>query len=518
MPRKNQPNMKRLLLVLSVIISINTLGQIPITNRQWLNYQLLNDTSNNFQAFDLRGFNFNKNKTLGPEGLISKRSKEKSIQILPILNLGIGNETFASGAGAAVAFISKKFNGFIAPSIGVEKLSYLDLKSTLETHNIRGKGYAERFNGPTFLNAEIPFSLAYNPSKFFTLMIGNGRHHIGAGSSSVILSDYSRNHPYAAIQTKVWKLRYTNLFSGYYQENNTTQLFYNPNKFSTTHYLEIIASKKFTLGLFETVIFKSKDTLVTRSFDINYLNPIIFYRPVEYSTGSSDNVLMALNMTYNPFEKFQIFGQFLIDEFLFAYLRADIQHFINPSKPTADPWGWWANKHAGLLGFKWKEPFSIPGVLLHTEVSYARPYIFTHLNSKENYGNNNLPLSHHLGANFDQWLTYLTYAKNNLMVELSYRYWQQGLDEFSNQNWGSNINLSYNTRQSEFGNYLLQGYLSTYQKISFSANYLVIPQVNMSVFLNASYIQQNLPNNFTYREPLLNFGIKTNLFNNYTEI
>ena len=156
--------------------------------------------------------------------------------------------------------------------------------------------------------------------------------------------------------------------------------------------------------------------------------------------------------------------------------------------------------------------------MLHTEVSYARPYIYTHLNSKENYGNNNLPLSHHLGANFDQWLTYLTYAKNNLMVEISYRYWHQGLDEFSNQNWGSNINLSYNTRQSEFGNYLLQGYLSTYQKISISANYLVIPQVNMCVFLNASYIQQNLPKNFTYREPLVYFGIKTNLFNNYTEI
>ena len=507
--------MKRLAFLFLLVFSYSAFSQIPIINRQLNNYKLIADTSNNFHAFDLRGLDFEENSHSN-KSLIQQ--KNKPIQVFPLLNLGLGNKTFIAGGGVAITLKSKKVSGFFAPSAGIEKLSYLDLRSTIHTKNISGKGFAEPLNGSTYTNIDMPFAINYNPSKFFSLTVGNGRQQIGSGQNSILLSDNSRSHPYAAIQTKVWKLRYTNLYSGYFQQNNSTQLFYNPNKFSTTHYLEFIPNKKFSIGFFETVVFKSSDTLVTRGYDLNYLNPIIFYRPVEYSTGSSDNVLMGLNISYNPFKKFNLFGQFLIDEFLFAYLKADVQHFFNPNANTAQPSGWWANKHAGLMGFKWKEPFSLKGILLHSEISYARPYIFTHLSNKENYGNNNLPLGHHLGANFEHWLTFLTFAKNNLMVEFSYELGKQGLDRNQTENWGSNVNLSYNTRQNEFGNYMLQGFLSTYQKTTISVNYLIIPQVNMSVFGTASFIRQNMPNGFNYQEPLFFIGIKTNLFNNYTQI
>ncbi len=81
--------------------------------------------------------------------------------------------------------------------------------------------------------------------------------------------------------------------------------------------------------MFEAIIFENRDTLGRKfTYDVNYLNPVIFYRPVEYSIGSGDNVLMGLNFKYKIFNNHLLYGQFVIDEFLLKEIRADVFLFI----------------------------------------------------------------------------------------------------------------------------------------------------------------------------------------------
>ena len=102
-------------------------------------------------------------------------------------------------------------------------------------------------------------------------------------------------------------------------------------KFATIHHLNWNISKRVSLGIFEAIIWQAKDTLYNRQFDVNYLNPIIFYRPVEYSLGSSDNALLGLNAKLKISNNYQLYAQFILDEFLL--------------KEVFVVCGWWANKY-----------------------------------------------------------------------------------------------------------------------------------------------------------------------------
>ena len=59
-------------------------------------------------------------------------------------------------------------------------------------------------------------------------------------------------------------------------------------------------------------------------FDINYMNPIIFYRPVEYSIGYSrqGNALLGLSLKYKMTSTSHMYGQLVLDEFRLEDFRA----------------------------------------------------------------------------------------------------------------------------------------------------------------------------------------------------
>ena len=66
-------------------------------------------------------------------------------------------------------------------------------------------------------------------------------------------------------------------------------------KWNVMHYLDWSVTDWLNIGFFETIIWQDEDSLGHRGLEFNYLNPVIFLRPVEYTVGSPDNVLMGLN-------------------------------------------------------------------------------------------------------------------------------------------------------------------------------------------------------------------------------
>ena len=509
--------MIRLFFFLFLFLSLNSAAQTLKTDRVYFNYLLQND-SISFQDINLRGFDLNISR-LESQVFLKNNNPHQVLKVSPIVNLNGGNTNYQAGLGASLTLNTQKWKGFVAPSFNSLQLSWLDDSLTRSTEIIPSLGWAGlSTSSKNIVNIQLPWAIQYTPSKYFNSMVGNGNQFIGPGKSSIQLTDVSRNHLFGAITTQAWKLRYTNLFSGYSQTKKQHPLFGLPNKFTTSHILEFIPNDKLSIGFFETVVWKNRDTLIDRGFDVNYLNPIIFYRPVEYSTGSSDNVLLGLNFSYTPNYKLNFYGQFLLDEFFFKYVRADIIHFIDPNRPTEEPPGWWANKHAGQIGAQWKSPFGFNKFLIQSEYNYARPYTYTHLGELENYGSGNLPLAHPLGANFTEWFNAISLVDGLWYFEVFSEFSSQGLDYWSNENFGANIFDSYLTREMEFGNYMLQGKESNMVKIGFVANYLIIPETNISATFRFTHLKQNLPGGKNLNLNLFNIGIRSNLFNDYRDI
>ena len=214
----------------------------------------------------------------------------------------------------------------------------------------------------------------YDINKLFDVQLGHGKHFIGDGYRSMMLSDNSFNYPYLKITTDVWKFKYVNLFS-YFQDINfeIDAPDISTSKFCAIHYLSINVGERLNIGIFESIML-AEDSL-GNVFDINYMNPVIFYRPVEYSIGYSrqGNALLGFSLKYKLTSTSHMYGQLVLDEFRLDDFRAQN--------------GAWRNKYGGQLGMKYFDAFGFEHLTLQSELNFARPFTYSHFNPTQNSAN-----------------------------------------------------------------------------------------------------------------------------------
>lgn len=256
------------------------------------------------------------------------------------------------------------------------------------------------------LTGTINFQL----NKHFTFEFGQDRHFIGDGYRSLLLSDNAFIIPTLKIITDFWKIRYVNLFMQFHNLDRIDQNNSYPfeSKYASMHYLDVDIGKRLTVGLFESVIWHADTNNNSRGFDFGYLNPFIFLRPVEFSIGSPDNVLMGLNLKYK-LNKNSLYAQIMLDEFLFDNVKSGN--------------GWWANKQGIQAGFKSMDVFGVKSLYLQGELNYVRPYNLPASGDvMGSYSHHRAALAHPLGANFWEMvgIARYTYKRWNFDAKVSY--------------------------------------------------------------------------------------------------
>lgn len=338
---------------------------------------------------------------------------------------------------------------------------------------------------------------AYKVNRFFTLMGGYGKHFFGNGYRSLLLSDQAAAYPFFKIETTFNRIKYVNL---YQVLTDKYDAYLSSTKMNATHYLSWNISKRFNLSLFESVIWQVKDSLTQRYFDPNYINPIVFYRPVEYANGSSDNVILGLNISYTFNKHLLFYGQMVLDEFILSEFKSGN--------------GWWGNKYGLQAGIKTNQ-LGMKGLTTITEFNMVRPYTYSHQNSLTSYTHFNQSLAHPLGANFYEFIQIIEYKKNKHQFWLESVYYATGIDT-NEVNYGQNPLISYNLRPSDYDQQILQG-----KKINVWLNrlvyqYALIPKLN--VYLTAEIsVRKSFSTNFKQTQTYGLIGIKSQIWNRYTD-
>ncbi|HEX7414305.1 MAG TPA: hypothetical protein VF411_09715, partial [Bacteroidia bacterium] len=309
--------------------------------------------------------------------------------------------------------------------------------------------------------------ITFNLTKHICAQIGQDKNFIGNGYRSLFLSDFSSNYMFVKTTTNVGILQYTNMFAKlnpfHAFENGT----YHPTKFMAMHYLSLNLTKKFTIGIFESVTFGNTDSLQPRTFDFNYINPFIFYKSVE--EGGPDKAHIGFDVKWNFLRHFSFYSQLFIDEFLF--------------KAIVDRTGWWGNKQAVQAGLKYIDVFGIKNLDMQLEENIVRPYTYTAFSISKytdysnfhNYTNYSQPLADPFGANFYESIGILRYQPfKRLSMVGKVIYTIIGLDP-AGKNYGSNIFLDYNTRMhfnaQDYGNVIAQGERTTILYADFTLSY-----------------------------------------------
>lgn len=348
-------------------------------------------------------------------------------------------------------------------------------------------------------------TISYSLEKHFNVHFGIDKNFIGDGYRSMLLSDNAFNYPFLKLTTNIWKIKYVNLYT-VFQDLDTLRASRDVSfkkKYGSFHYLDIDIGRRFNFGVFEGIIWGG-DSTRSAGYDINYLNPLIFFRPVEFSLGSSDNAFMGFTAKFKINSRNLIYGQLLLDEFKLNQVKSGT--------------GWWANKQAFQLGFKSFNLFTIKRLDLIAEFNYARPFTYQHRGTLTNYAHYNQPLAHPLGANFYEALGILDYNYSNFYVTAKFIYAEVGYDLRDSLgqyiNYGQNIFLDYQTHYQEFNNRVGQGIKTKQLYSEIQLAYLVNPSTNFRI---EAGLTNRMTSNIYGKDNtmLVFFGLRTGISNRY---
>jgi hypothetical protein len=415
-----------------------------------------------------------------------KDTTNKSCHIIPLVDLHyrtLKSDQFRTGSGIALEYQKHpKFYGRLIALGGIGQGDSL----------LRSKAYFLDTTGSRFSYLDLRSRLSYSPNHVFNFQAGIDQHFIGEGNRSLFLSDYGRPYPFASIRTSFWRLQYFMLYQFMGEREFATW----KNKFGATHHISYNPFKWLTLGVFETVIFQPKDTLLNRGFDLQYINPVIFYRPQEYALGSSDNVLLGASLTLR-YKQHALYGQLILDEFSLPDIKAKT--------------GWWANKYGLQVGLKGHFKKHEHHFFYRMEFNAVRPYTYAHLSSGQNYGNLGMPLAHPLGANFYEYIAEFKTQKEKLLVKGMICYFLHGENK-NGFNYGGNVYLPYINRPYEYGHYTGQGVGNNGFRGTVTAQYTLKESYQLICFAEAQ-LRYDSYSNTTLRGFTL--GLRSNLFNDY---
>ena len=448
--------------------------------------------------------------------LFEKSNAERRFAIRPLLDLSLTFEASkirtGAGVGGELRYQYKKWNsGF---RYLFNRQQFVDYQNSYVQENgiVLGMDVSQGLSQNFVQNNYVAGYLNFEANKYFTVEAGFGRNFIGDGYRSLLRSDASGSSPYLKIQTKFWNIEYTNLFSSHrniFQVEGRSELY--QKKYTASHYLDWRATKWFSIGVFETIIWGSEEGNYTRGFDVNYANPFIFYRPVEFSVGSSDNVLVGANVKLTVAKNNLLYSQLLFDEFLLDELRADFSQLRNPNDSIRS--GWWANKYGVQFGWTSFDLFKIKGLQARAELNLVRPYTYAHSSVTQAYSHDNISLAHPLGANFYEYLIRINYEIKRWNFALNYHQNSQGRSSFG-ENYGENLQLSNVSRQREYENELAQGERFDVNYVEATTSYLLSKKMNTT--LSASFVARGESSQYqTNNSNFIMVRIHSNLFNKY---
>jgi len=458
------------------------------------NWNYTNEADNESRRPFLRYFYQNKTD------LYHFQNEHFTVRVNPVLHVEVGLDNQTDGAryvntrGVQIegsiderfgyyAFIGEnqaRFPGYVNDRI---------LRDNVVPHEVFWKRFKE--DGYDFITARG--YLNYALSKHVEIQLGHDRQVIGDGYRSLVYSDYAPPAFFLKLNTRVWKLHYMNLFqeliSEFRREGRDALL---PKKYMALHRLGVNITDNFNVGLFEQVIFARGKG----QFELQYLNPIIFYRSIEQALGSEDNAMLGADFRWNILNRLQLYGQLQLDEFLLKEVKAGN--------------GWWGNKQAGQVGAKYIDAFGLNNLDLQGEVNIIRPYTYQHRDQFTNYQHYNQPLAHPIGANLYELIGIVRYQpipRLNLTAKAIATRYGQDTDSL---NYGGNVLLSYYTRVSGYGNEIGQGVTTNQVFVDLTASF----QLRHNVFLDLKQVIRRSDadiNTFDSNTSFTSFALRWNI-------
>ncbi len=346
-------------------------------------------------------------KKLLTDDLITINKEQFHLTINPIINFEYGLDSTkrltVNSRGLIInGDLSNKFS-FSTGVIETQTFPEEYLSNYIKTRNVApGQGRVKSFKNNGFDYSYSFGHISYSPSKHFNFQFGHGKNFIGDGYRSLLLSDAPSNYPYLRSTITFKRIQYVNLWTAFQEIKpyDSRNLVYQRKHGSFT-FLNLLISPKIQIGIFEAIIFQTTDSISNNKIPLNYLNPIIGSRTIQYGLGYKHNALVGLTSHITLFKHVICYGQFVLDD---LKSKAEIDNL--------------KNRYGYQIGIKILEPFKLNNFFALTEYNTVKPNTYIATAEHQNYSAFNEPLGSPIGTNFKEFIFLLRYSYKDIFCQL----------------------------------------------------------------------------------------------------
>ncbi len=331
------------------------------------------------------------------EHLINVKDGGFKMTIDPVFQFEVGKEFRENSEFSKNATMQHNGRGFqlavdLGPTVSFQS-SFYENQAVLPGYLYRyaqlqsvvpGQGRIKNFNTRGLDFAWATGNVSWSPRPWLNAQIGQGRHFVGNGYRSVLLSDNASPYPYVKLSalTNNKRFQYTTIFA-------KLQLVGEANRLPTGEAGESLfywkrASFQYLsanlgplqLGLFEGTLWKNIDTSGVRPFNAMQMNPVIGVNTIVNGFDGINTQVLGLDAKYKITNKMFAYGQFALTD---------------PGR----------SRYAWQVGMQWFDLFRKDLHLL-VEFNQATPYAYTRANSRMSWTHDNQPLASPLGTGYSE--------------------------------------------------------------------------------------------------------------------
>lgn len=374
-----------------------------------------------------------------------------------------------------------------------------------ETAIVPGQGRSKKFRENGYDFAMASGYISYSPSQYLNIQLGHGKHFIGDGYRSLLLSDNSYNYPYARITTNFKNFQYTNLYTSFMNltdggvttPTNIERLF--QKKVGSFQMLSANFFSRLALGVFQGMIWEVPDSTNRQHLKFNTFDPLIGVNTATYGLHNENNILLGATFKIKITNTLSVFGQYVLDDVMGKNDVTNVR-----------------SKYGYQIGFKYFDAFAVNNLHLQGEFNSVQPYSYASEKPAQSYTHYNQALAHPLGANFNELVGFLNYRYKRFFVQLKANYAVKGTDTML-FNYGGDVFRSDNTfpaGQVVGASELTQGLKTATMYQDVHLGLLVNPSTNFNIVLgvsNRTFIVDDIASKTTF----VYVGIRTSLSNVY---
>ncbi len=341
------------------------------------------------------------------ESILTRKGKGYFLYLDPMFEFGYGHEsgterklyvnTRGAKAGARLgehfAFETDFYENQSAVPIQVEE--FIE-----EWRVVPGQGQARRFKDTGWDYAMASGYISWSPIRSQNVQFGHGKHFIGEGYRSVLLSDNAFNYPYLKYTLTLGRWQYVRTIASLMNLTRDTSWEEWQKKTAGFDYLTVDINNRVQISIFESNIWQNPDSTGKFKPSFGLFNPIILTNTLFTKNKDDIHSLVGINAKVIVTPSIVAYGQLVLDDVMNTTRKSGFQ-----------------------IGAKYFDVLDINGLFIQAEYNQVAKgtYSFDD-NTSISYVHYNQTLAHPLGDNFVEAVALASYRYRRIRLEYRFNY------------------------------------------------------------------------------------------------